>query len=76
MWKWLGEELSDSLVQGTVKFGRGSMIIWGCMIWQGVDYAARIDVSMDEDLYLQILKDELMNTLKYYNLNPSDVIFK
>ena len=31
---------------------------------------------MDGDLYLQILKDELLNSLQYYGLNPSDIIFQ
>jgi hypothetical protein len=29
------------------------------MTWEGVGYAAKVDGSMDEDLYLQILKDDL-----------------
>ena len=75
VWKKSGEGLGDRLVQGTVKFGGGSVMVWGCMTWQGVGYAARIDGRMDGDLYLQILKDELLNTLQYYGLNPSDIIF-
>ncbi|KIK29002.1 hypothetical protein PISMIDRAFT_76441, partial [Pisolithus microcarpus 441] len=31
---------------------------------------------MDGDLYLQILKDELQQTLEYYGLNLSDTIFQ
>ena len=34
-------------------------MVWGCMTWEGVGYAANIDCRMDGDLYLQILKDEL-----------------
>jgi transposase len=75
-WKKSGEGLSDRLVQGTVKFGGGSVMVWGCMTWEGVGYAAKIDGRMDGDLYLQILKDELQNSLEFYGLNPSDVIFQ
>ncbi|KIK78093.1 hypothetical protein PAXRUDRAFT_115441, partial [Paxillus rubicundulus Ve08.2h10] len=73
-----GEGLSDRLVEGTVKFGGeqgGSLMMWGCMTWQGVGYAAKIDGRMDGDLYLQILKDELHDSLRYYGLNPPDIIF-
>ena len=38
-------------------------MIWGCMTWEEVGYAAKIDGRMDSDLYLQILKDDLLNTL-------------
>jgi len=75
-WKKSGERLSDRLVQGTVKFGGGSVMVWGCMTWEGVGYAAKIDGRMDGDLYLQILKDDLQNSLRFYGLNPSDVIFQ
>ena len=75
-WKKAGEGLSDRLVQGTVKFGGGSVMVWGCITWQGVGHAAKIDGRMDGDLYLQILKDELLNTLQYHDLNPSDIIFQ
>ena len=27
------------------------------------------------NLYLQILMDELLNTLQYYHLNPADIMF-
>ena len=46
------------------------------MTWEGVGYAAKIDGRMDSDFYLQILKDELLNSLKHYGLNPSDIIFQ
>ena len=49
-------------------------MIWECMTWEGVGYAAKIDGRMDGDLYLQILKDELLNTLQYHGFNPSDTV--
>ena len=42
-----------------MKFGGESVMVWGCMLWDGPGYACRIDGKMDGDLYLQILKDEL-----------------
>ena len=75
-WKKPGEGLSDRLVEGTAKFGGGSIMIWGCMTWEGVGYATKIDGRMDSDLYLQILKDELLNSLEHYGLNPPDIIFQ
>ena len=56
-WKKPGEGLSDRLVEGTAKFEGGSIMIWGCMTWEGVGHATKIDGRMDRDLYLQILKD-------------------
>lgn len=50
--------------------------MWGCITWQRVGYAAKIDGRMDGDLYFQILKDELLNTLQYYDLDPPNIIFQ
>ena len=76
VWKRPGERLSDRLVEVTVKFGEGSVMIWGCMTWEGVGYAAKIDGRMNSDLYLQILENDLLNTLEYHGLNPPDIIFQ
>ena len=62
MWKKQGEGLSDRLVQGTLKFGGGSLMLWGCMTWEGVGFATKIDDRMDGDLYLQILKEAIPST--------------
>ena len=43
VWKKAGEGLSDRLVEGTLKFGGGSLMVWGCMLWDGVGYACKID---------------------------------
>ena len=78
--KWVqkksGEGLSDRLVEGTMKFGGGSLMMWGCMTWQRVGYATKIDGRMDGNLYLQILKNELLNSLQFYGLYPPDIIFQ
>jgi len=76
VWKRTGEGLSDRLVEGTLKFGGGSLMMWGCMTWEGVGYACEIDGKMDADLYCQILEDELQGTLKYFGKSPHDVIFQ
>ena len=31
-WKKAGEGLSDRQVGGTLKFGGGSLMVWGCML--------------------------------------------
>jgi len=75
-WKKSGERLSDRLVQGTVKFWWRFCDGMGLYDLGRIGYAAKIDGRMDGDLYLQILKDDLQNSLRFYGLNPSDVIFQ
>ena len=76
VWKKHGEGLSDRLVQGTLKFGGGSLMMWGCMMWEGVGFACKIDGKMDADLYIQILEDELINSINHYEKDVGDVIFQ
>src|SRR5258707_6481285 len=52
VWKKSGEGLSDRLVEGTVKFGGGHVMLWGCFGWDGVGYACKIDGNMDANLYV------------------------
>ena len=51
----------------------GPLMMWGCMTWEGFGFATKIDGRMDGDLYLQILRDELQQTLEYYDLSPSNI---
>jgi len=50
-------------------------MMWGCMIWDGVGMACKMDGKMDANLYVQILEDELQQTLVNYGFTPEDIIF-
>ena len=51
-------------------------MMWGCMLWEGVRFACKIDGRMDEELYTKILQDELHETLAFYGKDPSTIIFQ
>lgn len=76
VWKRSGEALSDRSVQGTVKFGGGSLMVWGCMTALGVGFATRIEGGIDAKLYVSILDDELQQSIDYYNLDRDTIIFQ
>ena len=75
MWKETGGGLSDWLVKGTVKFGGGNIMIWGCMGWEGIGYMCKIEGKMNGEVYESILENELMKTLEYYNQEVDDIFF-
>lgn len=75
-WKFLEEGLTDRLVEGTQKFGGGSLMLWGCMTWAGKGKTCRINSRMDGDLYVQILEEDLQQSEKLFNKDNSDVIFQ
>jgi len=58
----------------TVKFGGGKLMMWGCINWDGIEYATRIDSRIDTNLYTEILGDELLKSLEYYNHKIEDVL--
>ena len=71
-----GSGLTDKGIHGTMKFGGGNLMFWGCMTAQGIGYACRIDGRMDAELYTSILDDYLRPTIKYYKLNKHKLIFQ
>jgi len=36
-------------VEGTVKYGGGNIMVWGCMGWNGVENLAEVEERMDAD---------------------------
>ena len=75
VWKKPGEVLSGRLIEPTLKFGRVSLMMWGCFTWDGVVYTCKIDGKMDVDLYCHILKYIMRKTMEYYGLEAENVIF-
>ena len=77
-WAWIrdGEAIQNRHMKQTIKHGGGSMMIWGYMTAQGVGFMCKIDSIMDQYLYRSILKDELLKTIEFYELEPKQVIFQ
>ena len=71
-----GCALTEHDVQGTVKFGGGGLMMWGCITSQGVGRARRIIGDMDPQLYTDILDSEFLQTLEYYGLEKEEIVFQ
>ena len=72
----MGEGLTDRQVEETLKFGGGNVMMWGCMLWEGIGYATRIQGRTDAELYCSILEDELHQSLDFYDKTPANIIFQ
>jgi hypothetical protein len=59
VYKFPEKGLTDRLVKEMIKFGGGCVMVWGCMMWDGVGYSCKIDGRMDAELYTQILEEDL-----------------
>lgn len=78
-WGWKKKEkkgLTDREVKGTIKFGGGSMMVWGCFTAKGVGYLTKIDGGLNAQLYVSILNDELLETLNYYGYDKTNIVFQ
>lgn len=77
-WCWVGdgESLQPRHVKQTVKHGGGSVVVWGCMTAYGPGFLCKIDGTMYQYLYKQILEEDLYQTMEWYGLNPEQVIFQ
>ena len=76
VWKQKGEGLIEREVQGTVKFGGGNIMVWGCMGWNGVGHLAEVEGRMDADQYVSILEDHMLSSLEESGILEEEVIFQ
>jgi hypothetical protein len=76
MWRKAGEGLVEREVQGTVKFGGGNIMVWGCISWEGVGRLAEVEGRMNAQQYVDILKDNLLPTMEESNILLEDLIFQ
>lgn len=76
MWKKKGEPLINREVEGTVKFGEGRIIVWGCMGWNGVGILYEVEGNMDANQYVEILKEGLKKSIQKSGIPIKKVIFQ
>ena len=76
VWKEVGKGLSNREIQGTVKYGGGNIMVWGCMGWNGVGRLAEVEGRMDADQYVSIMKDHMLPSLEESGIPEDEVIFQ
>ena len=77
-WTWRKPQhaIQDYHVQGTFKHGGGSLMFWGCMTWNGVGQACKIESTLDSTLYCEILSDNLLGTADYFQMDRDYFVFQ
>lgn len=77
-WFWGHDpsKLDGNSVTTTRKFGGGGIIVWGCMTSEGVGFCCKADSTIDQHLYREILEEELLQTIEWYQMDESKVIFQ
>ena len=49
---------------------------WGCFCCQGIGNLCRINEKMNSELYCQVLEDDFLGTLEWYNIDRNNIIFQ
>jgi len=75
-WKRDSEEMQPRHMQKTVKHGGGNIKLWSCITYWGVGYIVKIEIILDQHLYKTILEEDLMTSLKEYNIDQKNVVFQ
>ncbi|GFU73195.1 transposable element Tcb2 transposase [Trichonephila clavipes] len=75
VWRQVGKELDPKNTIKTVKYGGGSVLVWGCMSAGGVGELVFIDDIMDKMVYSEILKNNLEKSVVNVGLG-SNFIFQ
>jgi hypothetical protein len=76
VWKKKGEGLTAREIKGTVKFGGGSLMVWGCIGWNGVGVLSEVEGRMDAEQYVAILEQGLLQSMEDSGIPEGDIIFQ
>src|SRR5262249_45273584 len=76
VWKGVEEGLIEREVQNTVKFGKGNMMVWGYMEWNGVRQLAEVQGKINAKQYVSILEDYMLLSLEKSGIDEEEAIFQ
>lgn len=76
IWRRPGSLLLGHHVRKVVKFGGGSVMVWGAITYRGVGRLVLIEQKMNSEVYVEVLRSGLRRTIEMYNRDLADVIFQ
>ncbi|GBL95153.1 Transposable element Tc1 transposase [Araneus ventricosus] len=76
VWRRKNEELNPNNLVGTVKYGGGDALVWGCMSASGLGNLVFIDGIMNHALNLNILRDNLKLSAQNLGIGNNFVFYQ
>ncbi len=71
VWQQPDEEYKDKCVLPKVKYGGGSVMVWGCMSAAGTGEIQLIEGTMNANMYCDILKQSMIPSLRRLGSIPT-----
>ena len=71
VWRKKPEELRKKNLLPTVIHGGGNVMVWGCMAAGGVGELVFIDIKMDQHVYLNIMRNNLVQSAESLGIKDS-----
>ena len=76
VWRRATKCLKDHHVTQTLKFGGGSVMVWGGISYDGVGQLVFIDTKMTAELYIDILRSGYLTTLDMHGFDVTNSILQ
>jgi len=75
-WRFPNSPLQDWHIRSVVKFGGGSVMVWGCITSRGVGKLVFVEGRMDANQFIDVLVSGYGATLEMHKFNLNDVILQ
>ncbi|CEL60454.1 hypothetical protein RSOLAG1IB_12359 [Rhizoctonia solani AG-1 IB] len=75
-WKKQGGPMKDSYTKPMIKYGAGSVMVWGCILHDRVGQLHLIEDTMTAAVYTQILSHAYLGTIRSIRRRVSSIIFQ
>lgn len=62
--RFAGERLKEKCTKKTVKFGGGSVMVFGMISWEGTTDLIRLDVKVNGTIYKNLLRDHVIPAIR------------
>ena len=76
VWRGVGERYNVDCLKPTVQGGGGSVMMWGCISWEGVGPLVLVEGTLDQYRYVNLLSKHLVPYLKEIDEQHPGVIFQ